>query len=303
MTGPNPPLKEPLPKANLLLVDDKPSNLIALEALLSGEYSLLLAHSGQEALDLLEKNEVAVILLDIQMPGMDGFETARRIKKMENGRNVPIIFITAIFTETPFVKQGYQVGAVDYFSKPFDPEILKLKIAMYASYRQKETLLKEREKRIRQTEELLKAGRKLSAVLETLPVGVLIADGDGRISQSNEETLRIWCSIEPLKGDSYGEFLEWWNRDGQAIKAALSQVLGSGQPVRHQIMSIKCFDGKSKTLLSSVSPLRGLGEDIVGAVVVLQDITEHKKIEEDMEQRILNLITLGVGFEQSARGN
>src|SRR4051812_38340094 len=92
------PVKAPQLKTNLLLVDDQPNNLMALEAVLSGsEYQLFSATSGQQALDMLKDLEVAVILLDIQMPGMDGYETARRIKQIEHCKNTPIIFITAIF--------------------------------------------------------------------------------------------------------------------------------------------------------------------------------------------------------------
>jgi PAS domain S-box-containing protein len=287
----------------LLLVDDKASNLVVLEAILGDEYELLLAYSGQEAVDIIEKNEVAVILLDVQMPGMDGFETARRIKTMEQRRHIPIIFITAIFTENPFVRQGYEAGAVDYFAKPFDPDILKIKIGIYASMQQKITLLKERERRIEETEELMQAGRKLSAVLETLPVGVLIADSNGYIRQTNEETMRIWNSIEPAKNDSYGQFLEWWNEDGHLIKTALAQVLKTGEAIHNQSLVIKCFDGMLKTVINSISPLRGLSDEIVGLVVVLQDITEHKRIGQDIEQRIAKLISLGVEFEQSARAS
>jgi len=115
--------KSPLRKSTLLLVDDKPENLIALAAVLAGpQYHLISANSGEEALELLEKNEVDLILLDIQMPGMDGYETARKIKQMERYQNTPIIFITAIFTENPHIKKGYQAGAIDYFTKPFDPD-------------------------------------------------------------------------------------------------------------------------------------------------------------------------------------
>jgi CheY-like chemotaxis protein len=146
-------------KARLLIVDDTPNNLIALEAVLA-DYDILLARSGNEALSLLEKNDVDVILLDIQMPGMDGYETARRIKQIERGRNTPIIFITAIFKEDPHVQKGYEVGGTDYFTKPFNSDVLKLKINLYAALRQKETLLREKEKRIRELEETV---RKLSA--------------------------------------------------------------------------------------------------------------------------------------------
>ena len=132
-SNPFPPKdKLPLQKTTLLLVDDQRSNLIALEAVLSGpEYNLILAQSGMEAIELVKRHDIALILLDIQMPGLDGFETARRIKAMESGRDIPIIFITAVYKEDPFIKKGYEAGAIDYFSKPFDPELLKLKVSLY----------------------------------------------------------------------------------------------------------------------------------------------------------------------------
>lgn len=285
-------------KPKLLLVDDKPNNLIALEAVLSGQgYDLITATSGEEALEVIKMQEVSLVLLDIQMPGMDGYETARRIKETEHGRDVPIIFVTAIFNENPHIKQGYEAGAVDYFTKPFDPDILRLKVGIYASYHQKTLLLREREKRIEQTEELLKAGRKLSAILESLPVGVMISDTEGRICQANEETLRIWKSDKISMDDSYGAFLEWWSRGGHFIKDSISNVLAGGTPSHNQILQIECFDGSAKTVLSSVSPLRALDGQTVGSVVVIQDITEHRKIEKDLEQRIMDLITLGVGLQ------
>src|SRR5262245_63642436 len=110
-------------KPKLLLVDDKPANLLALEAVLGDtEYELIRASSGPQALELLSQHEFALVLLDIQMPDMDGFETARRMKAMPAGAEVPIIFITAIYNEDPYVRKGYQAGGVDYFCKPFDPE-------------------------------------------------------------------------------------------------------------------------------------------------------------------------------------
>ena len=134
----NPECKATLQKANLLLVDDQRSNLIALEAVLSSpEYNLILAQSGLEALELVKQHDIALVLLDVQMPGLDGFETARRMKAIEGCRDIPIIFITAVYTEDPFIKKGYEVGAIDYFSKPFDPETLKLKVGLYSAFRQK----------------------------------------------------------------------------------------------------------------------------------------------------------------------
>jgi PAS domain S-box-containing protein len=302
---PNPEAGFPARKPNLLLVDDNHSNLVALSSVLSErEYNLIFAHSGAEAVELAKQHDVALVLLDVQMPEMDGFETARRLKQIEACREVPIVFITAIYKEDPFVKRGYEVGAIDYFSKPFDPEVLKLKVRLYSALHQKTHLLREREKRIRQTEELLDAGRKLSGVLETLPIGVLIADAQGRICQVNQEVCRIWGFIDPAQTDLYGDFLGWWGDDGQLIKAAdgpMARALASGAPFRNEITHIKRVDGTSKIVLNSASPLFSLAREIVGVVVVIQDVTEHKQIEQDVQQRIEKLVSAGFELEQATR--
>jgi PAS domain S-box-containing protein len=285
-------------KSTLLIVDDRPENLLALEAVLKKDYHLIYATSGQEALDLLQKNEVDVILLDIQMPEMDGYEVARRVKQMPQCLNIPIIFITAIFTEDPHVKKGYEAGAVDYFTKPFDPDILKLKVGIYASFRQKYALLKERERQIKQSEELLKAGQKLSAILESLPVGVIIANVKGLIIQTNDIVFKICKLADPGKNDLYGQFLEWWTHDGLFFKEKFFTVIKSGIPTHNEIIKIKCFDGTYKTVLSSISPLNGLDEQMVGVVAVIQDISEHQEVKKDIEQRIIQLVSLGVEFQQ-----
>lgn len=291
-------------KLNILAVDDQPANLIALEAVLASEYNLILANSGSEAILVLEqRHDIGIILMDLQMPLMDGFETAARIKEMDGCKDIPIIFITAIYKEEPFVRKGYELGGVDYFSKPFDPEILRKKVAIYSSFRQKAEFLKERERQIRESEELFEAGRKLSSVLESLPVGVLISDVDGRICQTNDEVSRIYKATAPMERDSYGEILGWWDSNGHMIQdqnGPLARALHSGQKSHNEIIHIRCFDGSSKTILGSASPLLGLDGQIVGAVVVIQDITESKKISADFEQRITKLVSLGVEIEQSA---
>jgi CheY-like chemotaxis protein len=106
-------------QVDILIVDDRPENLLALEAILEplGQ-RLVQAHSGEEALRKLLKHDFAVVLLDVQMPGMNGFETAQLIKSRERTRYIPIIFLTAISKEEDYVFRGYQVGAVDYISKP-----------------------------------------------------------------------------------------------------------------------------------------------------------------------------------------
>jgi CheY-like chemotaxis protein len=114
------------------MVDDRPENLVALEAILHGlGHQLIRAASGEEALKRLLVDEVALILLDVQMPGMDGFETAARIKAREKTRDIPIVFLTAIDAEAHEAFRGYAAGAVDYLSKPFDPWVLRAKVNVF----------------------------------------------------------------------------------------------------------------------------------------------------------------------------
>src|SRR5687767_9010626 len=116
----------------VLMVDDRADNLLALEAVLDTlDAELVRAGSGDEALRALLSGDFAVIILDVQMPGMDGFETARLIKAREKTRNVPIIFLTAISGEAEHHLQGYRSGAVDYVYKPFSPEALRAKVAIF----------------------------------------------------------------------------------------------------------------------------------------------------------------------------
>lgn len=114
------------------MVDDRPENLLALEAILGVfDHELVRACSGDEALKALLADDFAVILLDVSMPGMDGLETAAHIKRRERTRDVPIIFLTAVHPDAEHAFRGYSAGAVDYVSKPFDPWVLRAKVAVF----------------------------------------------------------------------------------------------------------------------------------------------------------------------------
>jgi len=118
--------------ARILLVDDRRDNLLALEAILQGlPIETVGAHSGEEALKKLLVDDFALILLDAQMPEMDGFETARHIKRRERTRHVPIIFLTAADRDAQLALRGYAAGAVDYLTKPFDPWVLRAKVSVF----------------------------------------------------------------------------------------------------------------------------------------------------------------------------
>ncbi|WP_071394079.1 EAL domain-containing protein [Bacillus tuaregi] len=130
---------------NILLVDDRPENLLALEAIIEKEeYNLIKAYSGEEALKYLLKYDFAAILLDVQMPGMDGFGTAKIIKTREKTKNIPILFITANHMDSEHIFMGYSVGAIDYLLKPFDPFILKSKVEGFVElYKMKRKLIQQ----------------------------------------------------------------------------------------------------------------------------------------------------------------
>jgi CheY-like chemotaxis protein len=120
-------------RAKILLVDDREENLIALEAILSSlDLVPVRARSGEEALKALLNTEFALILLDVRMPGMDGFETAAHIKRRERTRNIPIIFLTVVDSAPDYAFRGYAAGAVDYLTKPFDPWVLRAKVSVFS---------------------------------------------------------------------------------------------------------------------------------------------------------------------------
>jgi CheY-like chemotaxis protein len=151
-------------KARILLVDDRRENLVALEAILSSlNQTLVTVQSGEEALKALLVDEFAVILLDVVMPGMDGFETASHIKRRPKTRDVPIIFLTAASAEPDHAFRGYAAGAVDYISKPFDPWVLRAKVAVFVE-------LYAKNRQLREQAELLRSQLGTGAALERGPV-------------------------------------------------------------------------------------------------------------------------------------
>jgi PAS domain S-box-containing protein len=140
-------------KINILLVDDRPEGLVTLEAVLANpEYRLIKAGSGREALSHVLADELAVILMDVHMPGMDGFETATIIKQRERSRNIPIIFMTANNKADNYISIGYSLGAVDYVLKPFDAHVLRSKVAVFVDLYKKTLLIKEQAETLREVE-------------------------------------------------------------------------------------------------------------------------------------------------------
>jgi CheY-like chemotaxis protein len=173
-------------RAKILLVDDRAENLLALEAILTSlDQELIFARSGEAAVEAVRADEFAVILLDVVMPGMDGFETAAQIKARGRTPNGPIIFLTAAGAEPELAFRGYAAGAVDYISKPFDPWVLRAKVSVFV-----DLYLKERQLRaISDLPSLLSAIEEAAAGLAGLPAALAsgaltdatLADGLARL--------------------------------------------------------------------------------------------------------------------------
>ncbi len=150
-------------KASVLIVDDHPENLLAVEAVLGPlEQNVVRAQSGREALKRCLEQEFAVVILDVTMPDLDGFETAALIRERDRSRHTPIIFLTAINKTDAFVFKGYSHGAVDYIFKPFSPEVLRAKVAVFVELFSKTAQLREQAERLEaMNRELLRSNEEL----------------------------------------------------------------------------------------------------------------------------------------------
>jgi CheY-like chemotaxis protein len=178
-------------QARILLVDDRPENLVALEAILSSLDQILVpVRSGQQAIQAVLADEYAVVLLDIMMPGMDGFETATQIKRHAKSRDVPIIFLTAATMQPEQAFRGYAAGAVDYLAKPFDPWVLKSKVSVFVDLYLKRDeagaqhpVLDQLSAGLGAVEETLALLRKLPAVLRDAEAKEIAAQLAGRVGR------------------------------------------------------------------------------------------------------------------------
>ncbi|MDW4905490.1 response regulator [Streptomyces sp. ADMS] len=187
-------------KAKILLVDDRPENLLALEAILSAlDQTLVRASSGEEALKALLTDDFAVILLDVQMPGMDGFETAAHIKRRERTRDIPIIFLTAINHGPHHTFRGYAAGAVDYISKPFDPWVLRAKVSVFVELYMKNCQLREQAALLRLQ---LEGGGGRAAVGSAKEPAGLLAELSARLAAVEEQAEALSKQLDDESADA-----------------------------------------------------------------------------------------------------
>ncbi|MGZ2410640.1 PAS domain S-box-containing protein [Sphingomonas sp. F9_3S_D5_B_2] len=182
-------------RPRVLLVDDDERNLLAVESVLEDLGEVVSARSGEEALRHLLKGEFAVILLDVYMPGLDGYETAQIIRSREQTKGIPIVFLSAVNKETEHLLRGYAMGAVDYVFKPVDAVVLRSKVAVFVDLfaktkeierkaRQEQALLdanlRANAKRLRAEQELRRAEQRQAAIIQSLPMLLYLEPYEGR---------------------------------------------------------------------------------------------------------------------------
>ncbi|MHC8317336.1 putative bifunctional diguanylate cyclase/phosphodiesterase [Pseudomonas sp. LB3P31] len=188
----------------LLIVDDYPENLVSMRALLERQdWQVMTAASGFEALGLMLEHDVDLVLLDVQMPGMDGFEVARLMRGSQRTRLTPIIFLTANEQSQDAVRKGYASGAVDYLFKPFDPQILKPKVHALLEHQRNRRALQ----RLSHDLELARAFN--ASVLDNAAEGILVVDEGGLIRFANPAMSRMLsATVQELQGKEFLDFLQ-----------------------------------------------------------------------------------------------
>ena len=270
--------------APILVVDDKVSNLVALEAVLEPLHEeIVKAQSGEEALKHVLLRDFAVILMDVQMPGLDGMQTAHLIKQRERSRRIPIIFLTAIHREPSWVFKGYAQGAVDYLLKPFDPEILRAKVAVFLDLHRKEQELKKQGARLRDAERRMLERRQelhYRALVEAMPCCVWATDAQGKVYLANRRWVEYsgMTMAEALDGDRAGVHPE----DLPAVDAAWQRALRDGVPLE-VLARLRRHDGVYRWHLLLAQPERDDRGAVIGFISTATDIDDQRRAQDDAE--------------------
>ena len=263
------------PTANILVVDDDVSTLLAMEALLSGPgRNILTASSGTDALRHLLREDFALILLDVRLPVMDGFETAALIRQRERFRYTPIIFLSAIDTLESDIFRGVASGAVDYLFKPVVPQVLKAKVSVFVDlFRMNEQL---KEQAIRQSEE------RFRLVVDSLQdYAVFMMDPEGRVSSWNRGAERIggWKQQEVI-GELFGKFYIPEDQEKGLPALALREAATESRYEEEGWRIRK--DGTWFWANLVVTALMDDNGALVGFSAIIRDLTERKRAEEKL---------------------
>ena len=275
-------------RVNILLVDDQSSNLFALESILGDMgLNLVSASSGTAALRHLLSDDFAVILLDVQMPDLDGFETAELVRQRDRSRDTPIIFLTALSRSETHVFRGYELGAVDYIFKPFHSEILRSKVSVFVE------LFRKREALKRQAQELARLSRQNELILNAAAEGVFGVDVAGVTTFVNPAAARMigrdphdiaGVDIHGLVHPTFPGVLTC-DRPRCRLYAVVH-----GEPAYSQLEdTFFRADGTSFPAEFGASPMRDENGELVGSVITFRDISERRAavVAAEAERRYL----------------
>jgi PAS domain S-box-containing protein len=298
---------------NILIVDDRPENLLAVEAILEPlDQHLVRAHSGAEALRHLLEREFACILLDVQMPGMNGFETARVIKSRERTKYIPIIFLTAISKEQEYVFRGYAVGAVDYLFKPFNPDILRSKVAVFVDLYVKQKQLERQEAQLRESQrqelelrhmrELWESEARYADVVRSAMDAIVSFDQQGTVTTFNAAAERMFgvqasdvvaspvgrLFPQPLDAEALDRLRETADRGRASPDGGPHGVTGASLgPLRPLTLTGLRDNGEQFPIEASVSGLdQGGGRTYT---LIVRDISERVAAEEALREQAESL--------------
>ncbi|OUL26124.1 response regulator [Nostoc sp. 106C] len=271
---------------NILLVDDHPENLLALEAILQSlGQNLVRATSGAQALRCLLNQDFAVILLDVQMPEMDGFDTATLIRQRERSRHTPIIFLTAFSTNESMVFKGYSLGAVDYLFKPIEPEILKSKVAAFVDLFQKTAEVERQAAQLAALNaNLRKSEEQFRSLCASSPIGIFLIDVLGNCTYTNRRYQTILgISSEECLGKGWLRSLA--TQDREKIFIDWSFCAQQGREYYNEF-SILISGGIVRWLTLRSSPMLSDQGEVIGYVGTVEDISDRKQAEEERAKLI-----------------
>ncbi|MGE7958628.1 putative bifunctional diguanylate cyclase/phosphodiesterase [Pseudomonas sp. NPDC089530] len=282
----------------LLIVDDYPENLISMRALLQRQdWQVMTAASGIEALGLLLEHDIDLVLLDVQMPEMDGFEVARLMRGSQRTRLTPIIFLTANEQSKDAVIKGYANGAVDYLFKPFDPQILKPKV---------QTLLEQQRNRRalqRLSHDLENARAFNASVLENAAEGILVVDESGSIRFANPAISRLLnAPVSEMEGSGLLDYLQKPHVP-QWAESELYACYCRGETYRLHDVTLRTLGGQQVSVALSCAPLPS---EQKAMVVTLLDMSEVRHLHQQLEYQAVTDPLTGLlnrrGFYQTVEG-
>lgn len=270
----------------ILVVDDQSNNLVAMEAVFDGEpVEMVMASSGKEALKILLQRDFALVLLDVQMPELDGFEVAEIMRSNPRTETTPIIFLTALSKEQRYIFRGYETGAVDYLFKPIDPEILRSKVRVFLE-------LDRKSRSLRESLRLLQEERDNNqTLLRSLSEGLLGLTQSGNVFYANPTAERLLdISFKDLIGRRLSDIFVLYGEDGEPADWSLMELMEScargERSARDDLFLHR--NGEDVAVEISANPLQpddAHRQSVAGVVVVFRDVSSRRYNEKALTRQ------------------